>query len=100
MEKIDFEGKKLVILAISPHFPILIYNREMWGNRSSSHSKSIFSTKKQYFLSGFFFTASYGCLLARKHNNLVPQCKFRRTPRFESQNVEYVGFIDRAPHVW
>ena len=24
MEKIDFEGKKLVILAISPYFPIVI----------------------------------------------------------------------------
>ena len=29
VEKIDFEGKKLVILAISLHFPIVIYNRKM-----------------------------------------------------------------------
>ena len=40
MEKIDFEGKKLVILAISPHFPIVNYNRKIQGNHQKTQQIS------------------------------------------------------------
>ena len=46
-----------------------------------------------------YFAASYDSLLARKHNNIPSKLICGAGPSFKSQNVEYVAFIDRDPHI-
>lgn len=68
-------------------------------NRDFFIFKVNFLHEEKYFLSGFFFAASYDSLLARKHNNMPSKLICGAGSSFKSQNVEYLAFIDRAPHM-
>ena len=47
-------------------------------------------------MSGFLFGLR---MIVYKHNNLASKLICQDMPGFKSQNVEYVAFIDRAPHI-
>ena len=68
-------------------------------NRDFLIFKVNFLHEEKIFFVRIFFAASYDSLLARKHNNMPSKLIRGPGSSFKSQNVEYLAFIDRAPHM-
>ena len=75
------------------------YKGNPYQNRPEKTSMGPKSAKKNRKFSETFSLAKYHPRLVEKPYGNSQNHSIRAGPRFLSQNVEYVAFIDRAPHV-